>query len=152
LVDADSAASWAALSPSDAGREDDVPVDGAFADGVVVGGVLVGGVLVDGVLVDGGLVGGGVLIGVLVNSVLVNNVLVNDGGRAGTTLEMPLMEHLTDTWWDRHPLSPGHINQWMHGSLKCGDCGERGVRCNRSDDAAGRPSATRIFATLIPLG
>jgi hypothetical protein len=112
LVEADSAASWAALSPSDAGREDDVPVDDALAGGALVGGALVGGVLVD----DG--LGGG---SALIEGVLVNNVLFNDGGRAGATLEMPLMEHLTDFWWDRRLFSPGHINQWVRGSLKCSD-------------------------------
>jgi hypothetical protein len=89
---------------------------------------------------------------VLIDGVLVNNLLVNDKGRAGATLEMPLMDHLTNNWWDRCPFSPGHINQWVHGSLKCSDCGERGVRCNRSDDAAGQPSATKFFAALIPPG
>ena len=113
-MEADSAASWAALSPSDAGREDDVPVDDALAGCALVGGVFVGGVLVDGVPVDDGLVGSGALI----DGVLVNSVLVNDGGRAGATLEMPLMEHLTDFWWDRRSFSPGHINQWVARIIK----------------------------------
>ena len=119
MVEADSAASWVALSPSDAGRDDDVPVDDALAGCALVGGVFVGGVLVDGVPVDDGLVGSGALIdGVLVNNVLVNDVLVNDGGRAGPTLEMPLMEHLTNFWWDHRSFWPGHINQWVARIIK----------------------------------
>lgn len=116
------------MSPSDAGREDNALVDGVLMDDARLDGPLVdpvpaGSVSVEVVLAAFALgevvvVDGVTASDAVVNTVLGNEGLANDRGRAGATLEMPLMDYLTNTWWDPNPVSPALMNESARRSLK----------------------------------